>query len=151
MVGYFPVRNPSSWSMMPIRRPVPPVTYGPVLFAIAAWLFAGSEIYGRAAIELNGTVVSSETSCMQPANNRCATQYRVEAPGGSGQTYIAGPTDKSLRRRLSVGTVINKDKWRLSYAINGQAVNDFPVVFYSSILVLGLMSAVWGCTNLRRR
>jgi hypothetical protein len=136
--------------MMPIKQPAQGVTYGPVLFAVVAWLFAGSEIYERAAIELNGTVVSSETSCMQPANNRCATQYIVEAPGQLRQTYIAGPTDKALPRRLPVGTVINKDKWQLSYSINGREVNDFPVVFYSTILMLGLMCAVWGYTILRR-
>jgi hypothetical protein len=137
--------------MMQIKQPAQGVTYGPVLFAVVAWLFAGSEIYLRAAIELNGTVVSSETSCMQPANNRCATQYIVEAPDRSRHTYIAGPTDKALPRRLPVGTVINKDKWQLFYSINGREVNDFPVVFYSTILMLGLMCAVWGYTILRRK
>jgi hypothetical protein len=123
--------------MMQVKQPAQGVTYGPALFAVVAWLFAGSEIYQRAAIELNGTVVSSETSCMQPANNRCATQYIVEAPDRSRHTYIAGPTDK--------------DEWQLSYSINGREVNDFPVVFYSTILMLGLMCAVWGYTILRRK
>jgi len=115
------------------------------LIAVAAlvWLFAGNEIYQRAAVELNGSVVSSETSCMQPQNNRCATKYVVEGHDHIRATYIAGPSDKALPRRLPVGTEIVKAKWALAYSINGQQINDFPIVFYAGILLLGPCCAGW--------
>lgn len=67
-------------------------------------LFVGSEILQRAVIELNGVVVSSETSCRQPANNRCVTEYVVASVEGSRRRYIAGPVDHArLRLRLRRG------------------------------------------------
>lgn len=114
-----------------------------IIVAVLLWLFAGTEIYQRAVIELNGTVVSSETSCIQPQNNRCATEYVIEAPNHSRIMYIAGPTDKALRRRLPVGTKIVKAKWALTYSINGQRINDFPIFFYGGLLVLGLCCVGW--------
>ena len=125
------------------------ITHGPLMMAVVLWLFAGSEIFQRADVELNGTVVSSETSCMQPANNRCATVYVVESQDRSRHTYIAGPTDKALPRRLPVGTVIGKAKWALSYTVNGKEFRDFPVGFYSGILGLGLLLAAWWFTVTR--
>ncbi len=124
-------------------QPQQSITYGPIVLAVLIWLFAGSEIYQRAAIELKGTIVSSNTTCMQPWNNRCATTYVVRADDGSQYAYIAGPTDKALRRRLPVGTVIVKDRWAFLYSLNGQRIDDFPILFYSGLLALGLGSAVW--------
>jgi len=118
-------------------------TYGPILIAVLLWLFSGSEIYQRATIELNGTIVSSTTTCMQPWNNRCATEYLVKAHDGSQQSYVAGPTDKSLPRRLSVGTVVVKRRWALSYSLNGRQVADFPIFFYSGLLILGGGCVIW--------
>lgn len=119
------------------------VTNGPLLIAVLLWLFAGAEIYQRAAIELHGKVVSAITTCVQPVNNRCSTSYIFEASDRSQQVYVAGPTDKALPRRLPVGTVVVKDRWALSYSLNGRQVDDFPIMFYSGLLVLGLGSAAW--------
>lgn len=126
------------------------LSYGPLAFALLAWLFAGSEIYQRAAIELHGAIVSAVTSCMQPANNRCATEYVVKSQDGSEHSYVAGPTDKALPRRLPIGTQIDKRKWSLSYTVDGQERRDFPLGFYSAILLLGLMCAIWWSARLRR-
>ncbi len=136
-----------SFGMMEsIRR----VMYGPILVAVLMWLFAGSEIYQRAVIDLDGTVIYSATSCMQPYNNRCGTTYLLRARDGSEQRYDAGPTDKSLRRRLPVGTVLMKKKWALSYAVNGREVRDFPLAFYAGVLGLGCVSAIWWCILIGR-
>jgi len=116
---------------------------GLVFFPALIWFFACSEIYQRAVIELNGVVVSSQTSCVQPQNNRCATTYVVEGPDKSRTTYIAGPTDKALSRQLPVGTMIAKKKWALAYSINGQRINDFPSIFYGTLLVFGLCLVGW--------
>src|SRR5690349_20911077 len=98
------------------RREMATQRYSHVLlyiFSMIIWLVAGSEIFQRAKIELNGRIASSETSCVQPFNNRCAAEYVVEAVSGNRKTYVAGPTDKALRRGLPVGTAIIKEKWSL--------------------------------------
>ena len=121
-----------------------------VVFAIVTWLFAGSEILQRATIELRGTVTASNTSCVQPQNNRCATEYVVEADKNIHRTYVAGPTDKALKRRLPVGTVIVKEKWALSYSIDGVLINDFPSVFYWGQMAFGLCCVLLFCVLSKR-
>ena len=127
------------------------LTYFPLVVAVAFSLFAGSEIYQRAAIELTGMVVDSETSCRQPANNRCATVYVVSAAGGARSTYIAGPVDHALARRLPVGTVIRKLKWSLSYVVDGRPINDFPIGFYLGVIGAALVLAAWSLWRIGRR
>jgi len=45
--------------------------------------------------------------------------------------------------RLPIGTEIVKAKWSLAYSINGREINDFPIVFYAGILLLGLCCIGW--------
>jgi hypothetical protein len=66
------------------------ITYGPLILALLSWGIAGGEIYKRAAIELNGTIASPETHCLQPANIRCGTHYIVEGRDGS-RDICVGP------------------------------------------------------------
>jgi len=120
-------------------------------FALLIWLFAGHEIYQRAAISLHGTVVSSETSCVQPYNNRCDTTYVVEAQDQTRSTYVAGPTDESLERRLPVGTVIRKDKWALTYSVNNRKISDFPAVFYGGLMAFGVLCALFGRPSAKKQ
>jgi hypothetical protein len=112
--------------------------------ALLIWLFAGHEIYQRAAISLHGTVVSSETGCVQPYNNRCDTTYVVEGQDQTRSTYVAGPTDESLERRLPVGTSIRKDKWALTYSVNDRKISDFPIGFYGGLMAFGLLCTLFG-------
>jgi hypothetical protein len=122
-----------------------------IVVAVLTWLFAGSEIFQRATIELHGKVVSSETSCVQPQNNRCATEYVVERNDHVQKRYVAGPTDKSLRRGLPVGSEIDKDKWALAYAIDGVPINDFPSAFYGGLLAFGFCCALlWSALAMRK-
>jgi len=118
--------------------------------ALLIWLFAGHEIYQRAEVALNGTVVSSETGCLQPYNNRCDTTYIVESQNHVRSTYVAGPTDAPLGRRLPVGTLIQKDKWALTYSVNGKIVNDFPINFYGGLMLFGLVCALFGRPSSRK-
>jgi len=117
--------------------------HAPLLLALPALLFAGSELYQRAELQLNGTIVSATTGCMQPWNNRCASTYVIEARDGSRQTYVAGSVDHALPRRLAVGTVVVKNRWVLSYSLNGRKIDDFPIFFYAGVAVLGLGGAGW--------
>jgi hypothetical protein len=119
-------------------------------FAAMMAVFSGTEIYQRAAIEAHGVVVSSETSCIQPQNSRCDTVYAVEGADRSRTTLVAGPNDASLRRRLPVGTLIEKQRWALDYAVNGQPVGDFPTAFYGIQFVLAVIFALWSLLSSRR-
>jgi hypothetical protein len=119
--------------------------------ALLVWFFAGHEIYQRAAISLQGTVVSSETSCVQPYNDRCDTTYVVEAQDQTRSTYVAGPTDESLERRLPVGTLIRKDKWALTYSVNNRQISDFPIVFYGGLMAFGVLCALFGRPSAKKQ
>ena len=112
-------------------------------FGVMMSLLAASEIYQRAAIQLDGTISSSKTSCVQPENNRCATVYVVEDHNGSKTEYVAGPTDHSLLRRLPVGTEIVKSKWSLNYSIDQKLNRDFPTKLYFTLFGTGLCCAIW--------
>ena len=113
-----------------------------LFFGMMMSLLAASEIYQRAVIHLDGTIISSQTTCVQPENNRCATVYIVESRNGSKTTYIAGPTDDSLLRRLPVGTEIVKGKWSLNYSVDQKLNRGFPTKFYFILLGVGLCCAV---------
>jgi hypothetical protein len=118
---------------------------------LLVWFFAGHEIYQRAAISLQGTVVSSETSCVRPYNNRCDTTYVVEAQDQTRSTYVAGPTDEFLGRRLPVGTLIRKDKWALTYSVNNRQISDFPIVFYGGLMAFGVLCALFGRPSAKKQ
>jgi hypothetical protein len=121
------------------QRPYP----GVLLIGLVFGFMGISEIYGRLAIELDGRVISATTECVEPQHSRCASVYVVELADGGKQTYVAGPTDKSLKRYRPVGTVIQKRKWELAYRIDGKKINDFPYVFYFGFLSLSVGSLIW--------
>jgi len=123
---------------------IPRIYFGPnhTFLAIAAslcFLFGANEIVQRVLIDIEGTIISSQTT----TGNRPVTIYVVRRPDGSEQQYIAGPTDKSLPRRLPEGTRISKLKYHLAWDMNGQLVNDFPLFFYAGACGLGAMLAYW--------
>jgi hypothetical protein len=120
-----------------------PQAYMFLIVPIFGALFCGSELYQRARIELNGTVVASDTTCMQPQNNRCATTYVLENAAHLREMYVAGPTDHSLPRRLPIGTTVVKKKWSMSYWLNGRHVNDFPVQFYAWVFLTSVCVGWW--------
>jgi hypothetical protein len=104
--------------------------------------FAASTILTRAFIDVSGTITSSITECDEEPDYRCSTTYRVV---GSGATeYVAHGNDPSLRRRLPVGTRLVKRWGELSYTINGQTINDFPIMLYSSLCALGVVLLAGG-------
>lgn len=108
-----------------------------LMWGLPMTLFSACEIAQRTCIEVDGTIIESTTKCVQPENNRCATTYRIQS-ADQVVTYIAGPTDHSLRRRLPVGTAIRKKHWALTYVIDGADTDDFPIVPYAAQLLLGL-------------
>ena len=123
---------------------VPRMYFGPnhrflAVGALVFFLFGANEIVQRLLIEVDGTVISSQTS----TGNRPATTYVLRRPDGTEQQYIAGPTDQSLPRRLPEGTRISKLRYHLAWERNGQPVDDFPLFFYVGACSLGAMLAFW--------
>lgn len=104
-----------------------------------------SEIYARASIEINGTIINKEVVCQQPNNNRCVANYLLRSVSDESQlTYSAGPTNQSLSRDLPIGAKLKKNKWKLSYEVDEKVVDDFPITFYLGLLAIGLLSiGVW--------
>lgn len=106
-------------------------------------LFYGCEIYQRAVISLNGRIVSSDTTCAQPENNRCSTAYVVEDASHSRRQYDAGPNDHSLPRRLPIGTVVVKEQWKLGYSLDGKYIDDYPIGFEMGVVVVMFFFGWW--------
>jgi hypothetical protein len=76
--------------------------------------------------------------CEQPYNNRCSTTYTLQSPDNDFRSYYqANSNDQSLPLYFPNGTTILKQKGRLSYEINGQENNDFPIYFYLICSIIG--------------
>jgi hypothetical protein len=105
-----------------------------------------SSIYERAAIQVDGTVVGREVVCQQPANNRCVTNYTLRRTAdGSLYNYSAGPTNESLSSDLRVGAFVEKWRWHLIYKVDGNEVDDFPVLLFVGMLLMGFFAiGLWG-------
>ncbi len=118
--------------------------FGPnhLFLAVAAlllFLFGANEIVQRLLIEADGIIISSQTT----TGNRPITVYALRGADGSQHQYIAGPTDRSLPRRLPEGIHISKKKYDLVWERNGRIVDDFPLNFYLGACGLGGMLAYW--------
>jgi hypothetical protein len=101
-----------------------------------AWLLfmGGNELVGRLWIQVDGTIVSADTT----TGNRPVTRYVVRRSDGQNTDYVAGPTDASLPRRLPVGTVLHKERGHLSFALDGHEIGGFPVLMYGTLMLAGL-------------
>ena len=102
--------------------------------------FGLSEPVSRLLIDIEGTVVESQTKCVQPHNNRCVTTYTLQ-PSNSLEpiVYRAGFTDQALSRYIKNGSHVEKRKWQLGYYVNGRYREDFPITFY---LVISCLASV---------
>ena len=113
--------------------------------AVLCLLFSSNEILQRALIQVEGTIVSSQTT----KGNRPATYYVVRGADGVNREYVAGATDSSLPRRLPIGTYVRKDKYKLSWQENQDIVADFPLYFYMGNYGIALALAYWSFAQWR--
>jgi len=117
------------------------------LGAAAVWCFymGVGEIWSRLMIDVEGTIVSSETT----SGNRQVTRYVLRGADGTERHYTAGSTDASLPRRLSENTQIVKRRLELSWHRNGVTVDDFPLTFYLIICGIGAALVSWSVMQWR--
>jgi len=109
-----------------------------VLWGFALLIFGLNTIAERAAIVVDGTIVSRETQCEQDNKSRCTTTYTLQSPRSQFKSYFgAQSNDQSLPLYFPDGTKIRKQKGKLSYEINGREVNDFPLIFYLLCALIG--------------
>ena len=107
--------------------------------------FGVSEPLSRLLIDIDGTVIESQTKCAKLNNNRCVTTYTLQPSNSSAPiTYKAGYTDKALSRYIKIGANIEKQKWQLGYYVNGRLREDFPITFYTIISSLAFIIFVQG-------
>jgi hypothetical protein len=93
----------------------------------------------------------SKALCYSDWGRRRDTTYVVEAQDQTRSTYVAGPTDEFLGRRLPVGTLIRKDKWALTYSVNNRQISDFPIVFYGGLMAFGVLCALFGRPSAKKQ
>jgi len=107
-------------------------------------------VLARAQIDVHGRVIQRTVECPDPSNSlRCNTIYLLESqhsrvPYRSG----AGYADSSILQNLNLppGTVIDKDRWQLTYAVNGRVIDDFAVgmhILMTSLSLLLIGFALW--------
>jgi hypothetical protein len=123
-------------TLIPNKLRPPLLSKGPhpaFLLAIALMLSVlGIKTIGeRLMLDVHGTITESKDD---PAKNapRYVTYNTLIDRAGYQSSYIAGPTDSSLPRSMSVGSEINKERWHLFFDKNGATVRDFPMMTYSA-------------------
>ena len=121
------------------QRPYHALLAGGVLFSFMAC----SEIYSRAEIDVEGQVLSIESKCQEPQHNRCVSTYVLASKNGLHSSYSAGPNDASLQRNVPVGAYLVKHRWHLSYSIDNQEIDDFPIGFYGGLFALSIVAVLF--------
>jgi hypothetical protein len=122
-------------------------------WALVAWgggilLFHVFGLAGRACLVVAGEIVSAETHCVQPYNNRCVTTYELIAASGTRTVYRAASNDQALARNLAAGSRIDKRPWRLDYTVDGTGVHDFPWAPYVAFSIVGAAMMAYGGARL---
>lgn len=114
-----------------------------LMWGLPLLYFAIVPIWQRSQIEIAGRVLQRTAQPYDPSNPaRIYIVYLLEPlNGGSTYRYIATPSDTTTilyNQSPAVGALIQKDKWHLSYRINGQLIDDFPLGFQVTLGVIGL-------------
>ena len=121
----------------------PPPRIVPVLLGALwiLWGFGYETAWQRFTTVVDGVIVSRHDD-PSPDAPRYASEYVVRDTSDHDQTYVAGATDASLDRGLTVGTRIEKRWGELGYRVNGSWV-AFPIYFYAGMLGLAVIGLVW--------
>lgn len=115
--------------------------YRLIFLILVALVFSGvgaMAIWQRLQIDLEGTIVARQDSLQSRETHGPTTVYRLQRSDGSVTSYTATTNDPSLPRTLPIGASVAKRRWELAYAVNGQPVNDFPLMGYVGFLAAGL-------------
>ena len=114
------------------------------------WTFGYNDIWQRLQTELDGTITAREDFPQTPQNHGPTVVYKVQRSDSSLIQYTAGPGDDSLPRTMPVGAHIAKQKWELSYRLNDQRVDDFPLTFCVVLFAIGVLCLIRAAMLVRR-
>ena len=128
----------------------PGFQFGLIIVGIFIIIFASSQVYTRAKIELIGKVITATKNYGMSGIHK-STTYVVEGiDGGKKVKYVAGCNSTDLDSDIPVGARISKKKWELSYMINEGEMDDNPKNTYSIMSFVGVMLIVTGVIKFRR-
>mgnify|MGYP001613721907 CR=1 FL=1 len=110
-----------------------------VVAGIGITQFSLSTIYSRLAIDVKGTIVSRQVLNYPDHPQSYHTVYIIMKSDGTTFQYDAQPNDPSLSREIPTTSTLIKEKWHLGYLVAGRTINDFPIVFYLIVTIVGLV------------
>ena len=114
-----------------------------LIWGIPLLCIAFLPVLARAQIEVHGRVLQRTVECPDPSNlSRCNTLYLLETQDSNAPFYsVAGYANSSILQNTNLppGTVVDKDKWQLTYSVNGREVDDFDLGAYLIMAILGLL------------
>jgi hypothetical protein len=98
------------------------------------WTFGYLTIWQRLEAELEGTITARQDIPDTPHGPTAI--YEVQRSDGSLIQYTVAPGHESLPATMPVGAYIAKQKWDLSYHLNGERVDDLPLVFFAIVFTI---------------
>lgn len=109
---------------------------------IVGLLFFLGALFNQLNFECDFSILSIETKCQQPLNNRCIYEYSVKSKSGL-LSKIGLDGNLFVSEDLAVGKSIQKNKFSFVYQVDGKRTNwtfanYYLGIFFISILAFGL-------------
>jgi hypothetical protein len=117
---------------------------------IIFWTFGYNGMWQRLQTELDGTITDRQDFPQTSQTHGPTAVYKVRRGDGSLIQYTTTVGDDSLPRTMPVGAHIAKQKWELSYSLNGQRVDDFPLTFCIVLFAIGVVCLIRAAVLVRR-
>jgi hypothetical protein len=118
----------------------------PGLLIVAAigifWTFGYNGLWHRLRLDVEGHVTARQDFPQTRYTHGPQTVYSLQRSDGSAFEYTATQVDPSLPRTIPIGAYIAKREWDVSYLLNGERVDDFPIIAYVASLVVGLACSI---------
>ncbi len=119
------------------------------LWGLAAILIFGATALSRATLAIDGTVISAVRVKDPSGPYRYYEDYVIRPSDGKPLVnYRAGYNDAALSREIPIGAYLHKEKWQLSYTVDGQKFDDFPTLLYLGTVTAGVIAVASGITLL---
>lgn len=123
------------------------------LLGFGLWFFywGAHDILARANSEVAGRVLSNDITCPQIENSRCETKYIFESLKDGNQTIlVAHAGGITISHLLKPGDIVLKSRGEFQYSVNGNIIEDFPIMQSLSSLIFGLL-AICGAFILKKQ
>jgi hypothetical protein len=101
------------------------------------WTFGYNGLWHRLRLDVEGKVTARRDFPQTRYTHGPQTVYTLQRSDGFIHEYTATQVDPSLPRTIPIGAYITKREWDMSYLLNGERVDDFPIVAYVVFLVIG--------------